>query len=1242
MAAEAHYHRSCYRGYTRQKELSAEECSQSSSEYATVESKAYEMIEKYIRDLLENPKVIKLTNLTEKLVSQMKNLGIQEVKESTKKHLRRKLEATFGDLLQFETIDEGKKQLIVIPSTLSRLQLARENIALNDKLALSEKCRKESLHLTKAALIIRSSIKSKETEMSWPPKPSELHQSSINLPDSLTLFLHTLLTGSADPTHESSPRIQRLINSYGQDLVFGVSSGTHKTPKHVLLPYAIKSLTNNVELIQIINRCGHGVSYTQLEEIDTALCLQKMAKASEDRVPLPEKIQLYVNTTLAWDNIDRLEETLSGEGTSHRVNGIAVQPRVFGPQLPPQSEPVIVKERKHSIDIPPSFIPVYNAGDRVGPPSRKYVEVKCETVVRNAWKKNLLWVLTRLHATANNGVSGWTGFNISTRNELSVSQDNVGYLPTINAPASNLSTVYEVLTQSLKIKDTLALKSIVVVFDQALYAKATEIIWKKHEQFKNIVPRMGAFQTICTLLAVIGKRFQDAGLKDLCIESRVIAEGSVSGVLDGRRYNRAVRFHKLVYEALLRLAWKGFPSWLQVSHQDKQHIVQDIAEVLKNLSTNLCQKEAQEAMENPLFSNVFELFHRYLDHLRYNNGNLSTFWMSYIDVVQIMLGLLRSSREGDWSLHLSSIREMIPWCFAYDHLNYARYLSAYLSQMSHLKQEHPEVHEHLASGGFSVQIGGENTFGRIPLDQTCEETVNKDTQTPGGTKGFSLKPGAVSRYYMVAEYRSIFLSHLRDMLQLKSHFNHADLQSKRKVKDEQDVQSLMDMLENNWIDPFNNENQELISISTGKSATPEIASDLLNANKRGELAYKDFSQKRIESSPPRQKFNDSISKLKLKTFSDLEKKKKIGKESGKEIILKADRLLFGPMIVIAESRSLSMKDVLSHPLGPLPWSLASTDGSLRKTNKSALARKLESNIPPAESIPRPCATIIDCMSLVQKLKGDQKTFSEVADTLLCMALHECPESQRVDLVFDVYRSISIKNIERQNRATAAGTQSHNISPGHKVQQWKKFLAEGSNKRALAVFLSTEWKQDKYREKLGNKVLYVTCEDQCHKISADEVQIADELRSTQEEADTRLIFHTAHAASNGYNAVVIVAEDTDVFVLCISFQSSIACPIYQKCGTQTRTRYIDITKVAQAYGEELCKALPGLHAFTGCDSVSAFAGRLKVNALQQARRDKSAQKPSKNWERNGTFLTICSRGCRSLPATCTAQLQLQTM
>ena len=116
-------------------------------------------------------------------------------------------------------------------------------------------------------------------------------------------------------------------------------------------------------------------------------------------------------------------------------------------------------------------------------------------------------------------------------------------------------------------------------------------------------------------------------------------------------------------------------------------------------------------------------------------------------------------------LHLASIHAMSPWCFAYDKLNYALYLPHYLAQMSRLAIDHSDVHKQFMQGmGLSVQLGNSKPFGRIPVDQATEETVNKDTQTPGGTKGFSLKPGAVSRYYLTSEYRSSFLKQLRDMV----------------------------------------------------------------------------------------------------------------------------------------------------------------------------------------------------------------------------------------------------------------------------------------------------------------------------------------------------------------------------------------------------------------------------------------------------------------------------------------------
>ena len=150
----------------------------------------------------------------------------------------------------------------------------------------------------------------------------------------------------------------------------------------------------------------------------------------------------------------------------------------------------------------------------------------------------------------------------------------------------------------------------------------------------------------------------------------VIAEGSVSGVLEGKRYNRAVRFHKLLYESLMRAAWPRFQTWLVENHANRKRAANDD---VKLLCDGISESKVHEQLGKASFSELQELFHLCLDFLRHNNGKLFTFWMSYFDLVEILLSLLRASREGNWALHLSSIRQMIPWCFAYDNLNYARY-----------------------------------------------------------------------------------------------------------------------------------------------------------------------------------------------------------------------------------------------------------------------------------------------------------------------------------------------------------------------------------------------------------------------------------------------------------------------------------------------------------------------------------------------------------------------------------------
>lgn len=137
------------------------------------------------------------------------------------------------------------------------------------------------------------------------------------------------------------------------------------------------------------------------------------------------------------------------------------------------------------------------------------------------------------------------------------------------------------------------------------------------------------------------------------------------------------------------------------------------------------------------------------------------------------------------------------------------------------------------------------------------------------------------------------------------------------------------------INPFNPDNGELVNLSTVIAAPPELAKDLLLANKVGEEAYETFKKEPREANVKSKQFHDKITQLKI--FSDIQKSSK-NSGTSKEVVLKADRRLFGQMIIIAESKELHTTDVLAHPLGPLPWALASGDKSLCKNNKAALAR----------------------------------------------------------------------------------------------------------------------------------------------------------------------------------------------------------------------------------------------------------------------------------------------------------------
>ena len=102
-----------------------------------------------------------------------------------------------------------------------------------------------------------------------------------------------------------------------------------------------------------------------------------------------------------------------------------------------------------------------------------------------------------------------------------------------------------------------------------------------------------------------------------------------------------------------------------------------------------------------------------------------------------------------------------------------------------------------------------------------------------------------------------------------------------------------------------------------------------------------------------------------------------------------------------------------------------------------------------------------------------------------------------------------------------------------------------------------------------------------------------LRSSQEEADTKIILHAVDAASRVATEITNNSPDTDVFVLSLRKYPQLCSNAQFVTGTGERHQVINLKHVVQAHGRTKVAALPGLHALSGADVTGSFAGKGKA-------------------------------------------------
>ena len=136
-----------------------------------------------------------------------------------------------------------------------------------------------------------------------------------------------------------------------------------------------------------------------------------------------------------------------------------------------------------------------------------------------------------------------------------------------------------------------------------------------------------------------------------------------------------------------------------------------------------------------------------------------------------------------------------------------------------------------------------------------------------------------------------------------------------------------------------------------------------------------------------------------------------------------------------------------------------------------------------------------------------------------------------------------------------------------------------------------------------RCLYFTTKSNGYVITCDEQRITcspfSTLSSNQEEADTKVFLAAKVAQDLGCSDVAIFTVDSDVAMLACYYSQLLTCRLYLQIGTGANLRILNIGN--NEWSESVLKALPSLHAISGCDAVSAVNGIGKGKWLSTAQK-----------------------------------------
>ena len=223
--------------------------------------------------------------------------------------------------------------------------------------------------------------------------------------------------------------------------------------------------------------------------------------------------------------------------------------------------------------------------------------------------------------------------------------------------------------------------------DQPLYALKKTIQWMYPSIFgSTYFPFMGGLHIEQATLVWMGQLVSGTGIKDIITVAGLDTVGLVSAVCDVNSMKKARYTLQVIAVVLMMNLQKAYTADKE-ANDDGSHLT------LEQWSTS-------------------------------QNSHMFQYWYKILHYIKVTLMLIRSFRESNFTLFISTLEALTPLFFALDHIHYSRWVSVFIYDLKTLPEKFPQLNSQFLHGSFTVNTKGVN-FSNIAMDQGQEHSNKK-------------------------------------------------------------------------------------------------------------------------------------------------------------------------------------------------------------------------------------------------------------------------------------------------------------------------------------------------------------------------------------------------------------------------------------------------------------------------------------------------------------------------------------